>query len=238
MSEQFEVERKYALAKNELARVKNRLAELGFVFVGTRDQQDHFIPGTRKHELLRVRREGSQHFALTFKERIVINGEKTRRESEPEIHPIAAHLIVEAASRELRSPLPTLYKRRRDYKRSWGGFVAHVVLDYVPELDPLFSSYFMEVEIIVEDAGEVARAKQLVKKIAEKVLGDKRKRCKLSYRRMLFKTLKARKRFPKRWFRLTGKKKGRLDPRDTGAVGISPTFKKMKQTKKYQKKAA
>ncbi|MBK9141452.1 MAG: CYTH domain-containing protein [Candidatus Melainabacteria bacterium] len=238
MSEQFEVERKYALGKGDLARVRKRLTEEGFVFVGTRHQQDHFVPGTRKHELLRVRREGTQHFALTFKERIVIDGEKTRRESEPEIHPIAAHLIVEAASRELRAPLPTLYKKRRDFKRAWGGFVAHVVLDYVPELGELFSSYFMEVEIIVEDAGEVARAKKLVKKIAERLLGEKRKRNKLSYRRMLFKTLKARKRFPKRWSRLTGKKKGRLDPRDTGAIGFSPTGQKVKQSKRSRKKAA
>lgn len=231
-SDHFEVEKKYALSEQDRAKVESRLEDLGFVFVSTRNLQDHFIPGTRKGELLRVRQEGNHHFVLTFKASTKIAGKKTKRESEPQIHAIAAHLIIEAATRELGESLPTLYKVRRDFKKVWSGFVAHVVLDYVPELEELFSSYFLEVEIIVNDAGKVQAAKKAVLEIARALFEEDRKPMKKSYRRMLFKSLKARKAFPKRWYKITGKKKSHLDPRDTGSVGVSPRQSKKESRKK------
>lgn len=219
MSDCFEVEKKYPLSSADKRRVEKRLKKLGFVYVDTRHLQDRFIPGTRKGERLRVRQEGNHHFVLTFKEKMVIGGRKTQRESEPEIHAIAAHLIVDAATRELKDELPTLYKVRKDYKGVWGDFIAHVVIDYAPELSKTYSEYFMEVEILVKDAGKIKAAKKAVKEIARKIFGEKRKPAKLTYRRMLFKTLKTKKRFPKRWSKVTGRKKGRLDPRDTGKIG-------------------
>ncbi|MBI1266829.1 MAG: CYTH domain-containing protein [Cryomorphaceae bacterium] len=221
MTDHFEIEKKYLLDKDELRKVEKRLKDMHFVSVSTRHLSDHFIPGTRKGELLRVRQEGNHHFALTFKENVVIDGRQSRRESEPDIHAIAAHLIIEAASHELGEPLPTLYKVRRDFKREWEGFVAHVVIDYVPELKDTYGAHFLEVEIIVDDAGDISQAKQCIKEIAEELFGEERKPCKKSYRRMLFKTLKKKGRFPKRWFKLTGHDTSCLDPRDTGSVGIS-----------------
>ena len=237
MQEHFEVESKFSLKKSESGgQVEKRLRALGFAFCGERQQYDYFIPGTRKGELLRVRVEGTQYF-LTFKERVRIEGKKTRRESEPNIHPLAGHLIIEAARNELRSDLPVMYKLRRDFKRAWSGFEVNVVIDYVPELDPPFSSHFMEIEVIVEDPHDVARAKKVIKEIALRIFGEKRKRIKLSYRKMLFKTLKARGAFPKRWNRLTGSKKGKLDPRDNDGHGINPSATVRKQNKVKKKSA-
>ena len=235
MSERFEVEEKFPLNDTEPAKLEERLRELGFAFCGERTQYDHFIPGTRKGELLRVRVEGTQYWQ-TVKETVRIGDKVTRRESEPAIHPIAARFIIDGAKRALRANVPSMYKRRRDFKRAWNDFEVNVVLDYVPELDPLYSSYFMEVEIIVEDPAQVEEAKALVGQIAEELFGEMREPTKLSYRRMLFKTLRQRGAFPKRWNRLAGHATQDLTNVPVGGAEGKKEKKSKKKSKKGKKR--
>ncbi len=243
MADLFEVEDKYPLRDVEPAGIEARLRELGFVFIGERVQYDYFIPGTRKGEMLRVRVENGQYWQ-TVKERIKIDGSSTRRESEPLIHPIAGRLIIAGANRALEADTPSMYKRRRDFRRSYNDFEVNVVLDYVPSLDQPYSSYFMEVEIIVDDPSQVEEAKKMVAQVAVEILGEKREPTKLSYRRMLFRTMRARGTFPKRWKALAGNLTGepataveaKTDDKDAGKQKPKKEKKRKPAGKKKSKK--
>ena len=204
MTELFEVEIKVPLKKKEGKRkVESRLWQLGFVFVEEITQYDYFLPGTVKGELLRIREEGRSFFQ-THKERLHVDGTKVKRESEPEVHPISAHLILMGARKTLKDHPPTMFKRRREYKGFWKGHRVTIEIDHTPVLADMFSAYWMEVEIMVDNPLKVAQAKRLVREIAAEVLGKKRKRSKKSYRRMLFKALKKAGKFPKRWKQFSG----------------------------------
>lgn len=204
MTELFEVEIKVPLRKKEgLKKVEQKLRALGFVFCAEITQYDYFLPGTIKGELLRIREEGNTFFQ-THKERTWVDGTKVKRESEPEVHPISAQFILIGAKKTLRDHLPTMFKRRREFKGSWRGFDVTIEIDHTPVLGDMFSSYWMEVEIMVDNPKLVPKAHKHVRALAKKILGEKRKRSKKSYRRMLFKALKKAGKFPKRWKRFTG----------------------------------
>lgn len=204
--QQFEVEKKYPLkGKEGKTKVECRLKKLGFVFCGETNQYDYMLPGSTEGERIRIREEGTSFFQ-TYKSSIMVDGEKVRREEEPEIHPVTAHLAIIGAKKALRESLPTMFKHRRMFKRNWGRFVVNVLIDKTPVLSSLYSGYFMEVEIMVEDPEQVVKARRLVTVIAASILGETREPAKLSYRKMLFNVLKKKGKFPKRWKALTGSK--------------------------------
>lgn len=184
----FEVERKFAIANDELDSVRSRLSAMGFELARTIDMTDHFLPTKVKGEMLRVRDEnidGRKHTVCTIKEWVTIGNGKERQESEGHLGAVSRCILLVVGRLIGGKPLSTFSKRRLEHQADGPQFSNVVItLDQVDGLGK-YSGHYAEVEVLVPQDGNVEEARAAVFRLASQLFGQERDCVEMSYQQML-----------------------------------------------------
>lgn len=182
----FEVERKFRLAKNEYAVVEQRLKEMGFEADAIVEMTDYFLPTRVDGEMHRVRDEaqaGDKITVVTIKEWVQIAGGRERRELEDGIGQSARYVLL-LVGRLLRgSKLLSFSKRRIPHTNPLEPGVV-IALDTVFGLGK-FSGPYVEIEVLVPQNGDVEAARRKISELARALFTDEREFVQASYQDML-----------------------------------------------------
>lgn len=183
----FEVEAKFRIGYAQLScaeALPAKLESLGFVSQGTCFQEDHFLPVACASDNKRIRFQmtnGVTEIFLTTKQKVEVDGVKTRVEEETTLTNEVAQSMLHAAASEVGATVPCFSKIRYEYDGALDGYNCKVCLDHVSD-----EHCFMEVEILVMDEASVAAANSLVDQFASQLLGGEPVRELRSHKEMLF----------------------------------------------------
>jgi adenylate cyclase class IV len=185
----LEVERKFAISKEEFRALPARLIEQGFQLTGQVFMTDTFLPVLTEGDMMRIRVEtmnDKTKQVLTRKKWVVIGGEREREETEKETTELAAGCLLELGERLVGGPLPSFSKDRDLYSRLAEDEHHNIVvtLDTAEGLGE-YSGHYMEVELLVPVNGDVQAARLQIATIASGLLGDDRACVQMSYQDML-----------------------------------------------------
>lgn len=187
----FEVERKFRLADNELAPVLARIKAAGFDSERVIEMSDQFLPVQIKGEMLRVRTEvcaGHSETLLTIKEWVIVEGGKERAEEEDKLGPRAASFLLGFGRRISGGPLQGFSKLRKEHWTSSRPGVV-VTIDRVSGLGA-YSGHYVEIEVLVprDQNGSVESARTQIAALAREVFAEERAPVEMSYQQMLEKS--------------------------------------------------
>ena len=185
----LEVERKFAISKEEFRALPARLLASGFQLTGQVFMTDTFLPVITEGDMMRIRVEtmnDKTKQVLTRKKWVVVGGDREREETEKETSELAAGCLLELGERFAGGPLPSFSKDRDLYSRLAEDDHHNIVvaLDTADGLGD-YSGHYMEIELLVPVNGDVQAARQQIGSLASSLLGDERAFVQLSYQEML-----------------------------------------------------
>lgn len=183
-AKRFEVEGKWPITQPEHGRIGGQLASLGFEYGGESQQEDHFLPVENPKDNRRIRFETTGDettIAYTLKKKVNVGGVDTREEDERTLSVDEAGRMLDGGRAENGGPLPSFSKTRTSHTGSYNEYPVTVCLDVVDGM-----LFFLEVEIIVYDAGQVPEADAAVDEFATLLLHGRREREWRSHKEMLF----------------------------------------------------
>ncbi len=185
----LEIERKFAISKEEFRALPARLLSAGFQLTGQVFMTDTFLPVITEGDMMRIRVETmndrTKHI-LTRKTWVEVGGDREREETEKETNELAAGCLLELGERLSGGPLPSFSKDRDLYSRL-AEDDHHQIVVSLDTADGLgdYSGHYMEIELLVPVNGNVQAARQQIASLASSLLGEEREFVKLSYQEML-----------------------------------------------------
>lgn len=182
----FEVERKFRLAKSEYAAIEQRLKELGFSADAAVEMTDYFLPVKVDGEMHRVRDEaqaGQKITLVTIKEWVTVAGGRERSELEGGIGSLERYILL-LVGRTLRGSRLLSFSKKRIPHTSPQAEGVVIALDTVFGLGK-FSGPYVEIEVLVPQDGDVEAARAKISAIARALFTDDREFVQASYQDML-----------------------------------------------------
>jgi predicted adenylyl cyclase CyaB len=184
----LEVERKFKLTDAEARKMPVLLSALGFLHREQVYMTDTFLPVIVESDMMRIRDETADHSTrclLTRKSWVEVEGERERQETEEKLDMVARGCLLELGERMNGGKLLSFTKQRDHYHCPEGDFKNVVVC--VDSVDGLgeYSGSYVEIELLVEEGGDVQSARTRISQIAATLLGQERECVQLSYQDML-----------------------------------------------------
>ena len=183
----YEIERKFSISDAEYERLPARLKSLGFTRAGAGSMTDTFLPAEKEGDMMRIREEhldGKTTILLTMKKWVEVAGERERKEEETTLDSVSRAALLSLGGRLAGSDLLSYTKRRNMFGGSRSGFEVTVALDFADGLGE-YSGPYLEVEVLVEQSGDVASARKLVVALATEILEREPTDVAMSYMEML-----------------------------------------------------
>lgn len=182
----FEVERKYRIDENELAKVREQIKQMSFSPARLIAMTDQFLPVKVKGEMVRVRDEVVDNHSetlLTIKEWVNIAGGRERRETEGKLSSLSRRLLLSLGRLLNGGALMTFSKLRQEHLNASSAGVV-ITLDEVSGLGK-HSGHYAEIEVLVPQGGDVAAARAQIAQLALRLFNEERQPVEMSYQLML-----------------------------------------------------
>lgn len=193
----YEIERGFSLHRLQWRRLKRKAARLGLKFSRKLEITDFVIPSTGKStRRLRVERTVNSastvcgvKFVRCTKSHPVAGkiGRHIRHEKEDEVSLDAAIAFVTRAVDKHEAAIPRYSKTRTEYTYAYAGYELTISFDHAVGLGH-YSGHYLEIETILPaKSPHVGDALRAIRNLSLLLLGKKRKG-KISYRKMLMDT--------------------------------------------------